>query len=711
MYFNWRLWRFTEGFRARIAVAVLIGLLGALIGIIRLALLGWLLAAVFNNQPINDLLLTVLIFIGTILLRGIIEHWRTMIAHETAALIQRNLRQRIYEKVVELGPAHFGQHRTGDAIVSLVDSVEQLETYFGQYLPQLFIAFFTPVLITGFTFYLDEYVAVVMLFSALFTLIAPMAFHNWDKKNSLARSKAYKLFAADFLDSLQGLSTLKSFGQSKTRLKLLGKRAHQLFQSTMWVLATNAAARGITDAGIAIGAAIALGVGAWRVSTGEANLQILLIVLMMGTEVFRPLRDLRALLHNGMIGQSAAFAIFNILDAQPIVKDINPTGFSRLPATLSFGNVSFSYPGSKTLIHNKINFQVEAGERIGIVGKSGSGKSTILKLLLRFYKPNSGVIKLGGNDITKLDFDQVRRQMAVVSQDTYLFHGSILENIGFGSTDPNKEDIRQAAIAANIDEFINSLPHGYNTIVGERGIRLSGGQRQRIAIARAILRDAPILILDEALSSVDAENEWVIQEALDRLMKGRTSLVIAHRLSSVIQCDRILVIKDGQIANSGSHKKLSEHSQLYQELMSEQIHGRLKTGQKNYLPQTLLKSRTQIIQDPPLISNPIEIQDDDLSKAENLSWWQVFKILLEKVKPWNKKLLLTLFLGVSRVIAFIGVGVAGALAVIAVKLNDPYLPYLYWLAVLAPIAGIFHWLESWIAHDMAFRMLTEMRIE
>ena len=706
MYFDWRLWEFTEGLRLRIAGTVGIGLLAASVGIARLAMLGWLLGAIFKGKQLDELLVPIALIAATMLGRGALEHLRTMLAHNTAAQVQRRLRRVIYDKIVELGPAHFGQRRTGDIITSLIDGVEQLETYFGQYLPQLFVAALTPVLIAGFAAFLDIYVAGVLLVAALLTLLAPAAFHGWDYKNALARSRSYKAFAADFLDSIHGLATLKAFGQSKARLKLLSERAHELFRSTMWVLATNALARGITDAGIAIGAAIALGVGAWRVSNGDASLQTLLIILMMGTEAFRPLRDLRALLHNGMVGQSAAIGIFNILEDKPVIDAPTQSSRSGLTPTLEFDNVVFHYPNSEDAAHKDVSFNVDAGERAGVVGASGSGKSTILKLLLRLYDPTEGVVRIGGVDIRELDFATLRSHMAVVSQETYLFHGTVAENLVFGKSDASFDEMRQAAIAANAHEFISQLPHGYDTVIGERGIKLSGGQRQRIAIARALLRDAAILVLDEALSAVDAENEWLIQEALNRLMQGRTTLVFAHRLSSVINCDRILVLEEGRLVASGAHAELISRAGPYRNLMAAQA----QEGER----RKDIEARDDIIVDQTGVDSKLEEiidLDEGIISAEGLSWLEAFKVMFSKVGPWRGKVWLTLFCGVTRVMAFIGIGVAGALAVAAVKGGEAYLPYLYLLAVLAPIAGIFHWLESWVAHDMAFRMLTEMRID
>ena len=230
----------------------------------------------------------------------------------------------------------------------------------------------------------------------------------------------------------------------------------------------------------------------------------------------------------------------------------------------------FSYPGTRRTVHDGLSFRAEAGERLGLVGPSGGGKSSIVRLLLRFYDPDRGRILLGGHDLRALPFAEIRSLISVVNQDTFLFHGTVEENIRLGRPDASHEELEDAARAANIHDFILSLPQGYATTIGEKGIKLSGGQRQRVAIARALLRDTPILVLDEALSAVDAENEAVIQEALDRLMQGRTTLILAHRLSSVIDCDRILVLDGGKVAEQGRHDALMARRGVYASLMAEQ---------------------------------------------------------------------------------------------------------------------------------------------
>ena len=711
MYFDSRLWAFTRGVRGHIAWSVVIGLIAAFLGLARLALLGWLIAKVFKGASWKELLLPITIVGLVMILRGVFEYVRTMVAHQTAASVQLKLRTTLYDKTVALGPAWFGSARTSDFMVSVVDGVEQLETYFGQFLPQVVIALMTPIVIFAFVAFLDLPVACVLVGAALVTLIAPSIFQRFDYRASVARSRAYRNFAAEFLDAVQGLATLKAFGQARARARVLAEASQELLTGTMRVNATNGLGRGITDTGIAIGAAAALGLGAFRVASGDMSLEALLIILMMGVELFRPLRDLRSQLHNGMLGQSSAHAIFQLLEAEPIVSQEGSEGEVKGPSSIQFENVSFSYPAAEnvTAVHNDLNFHVAPGERIGIVGPSGSGKSTIVRLLLRFYDPTNGQISIGGTNLCDLSFVALRRMFAVVNQDTYLFHGTVEENLRVAKPDATKEVLKSAARAANAHDFIEQLPQGYGTVIGERGIRLSGGQRQRIAIARALLCDAPILILDEALSAVDAENEAVIQKALDVVMQGRTTLILAHRLSSIISADRIMVLEEGQVVEQGPHDVLIARDGPYRRLMGAQA---AESDRHQY--------EVAFSDDP----DPVDVADeqdisrhvaeleptDAILRAEGIGWFGTAAELLKLVTTERLKLAFTFAFGIARVVALIGVGVLSALVVAQVKGGGGFTGLLVALAIAAPVAGVLHWIESWFAHDMAYKLLAEMRV-
>jgi ATP-binding cassette subfamily C protein CydCD len=372
---------------------------------------------------------------------------------------------------------------------------------------------------------------------------------------------------------------------------------------------------------------------------------------------------------------------------------------------VAFDDVTFRYPGGRGPAHARLSFSVQAGERVAIVGPSGSGKSTVARLLLRFHDPQSGRVLVGGRDVRDLRLADLRALMAVVHQDTYLFHGTVAENLRMGRPDATAAELEAAAREANADEFIARLPQGYETVVGERGVRLSGGQRQRIAIARALLRDAPILILDEALSSVDAESEALIQAALDRLMAGRTTLIFAHRLSSVIGADRILVLDGGRVVESGSHAELIMRGGAYARLMAAQIAERVdEDGALAPRPTAGPGAASDGA------SSETEPAEAILSASGRLGWAGVLSVLLGLSRGYRGRLVITFLLGVARVAALIGVGVVSALTVLAVQRGRPVGGWLAALFVVAPLAGLLHWLESWLAHDVAYRLLADMRL-
>jgi ATP-binding cassette subfamily C protein CydCD len=705
VYLDRTLLGFTSGLRSRVVASAALGLVGVVLGIARLALLGWLLARVFAGAGLSALTLPIAAAAAVIAARSLVEYARIMIAHHTAFRVQARLRQRLYDHLVRLGPAYLTHERTGPVATSMVEGVQQLEVYFGQFLPQVVVAAATPILIFAFVAFVDLPVAAVLVGGALVTLIAPALWHRRDRAASYARNRAYAAFGAELLDAIQGLATLKAFGQSAERARLLEQKSRDLFQSTMWLLGANTMGRGITDAAMAIGAAAALTLGAWRVHTGAMGLASLLVVLMLGVEVFRPLRELRMLLHAGMLGTAAARGILDILGARPAVTDsARAADQPTLPSTVTFEDVKFAYPGARRTAHHGVSFHVGAGERVAFVGPSGSGKSTVVRLLLRFYDPDGGCVRVGGRDIRELSLAELRRRIAVVNQDTYLFHGTVEDNLRMGKPDATPAELEAAARAANAHEFIARLPEGYRTVVGERGVRLSGGQRQRIAIARALLRDAPILVLDEALSSVDAESEVLIQGALDRLMEGRTTLIFAHRLSSVIAADRIMVLDHRRIAEGGTHAELMARQGPYWRLMSPQVES---AGRPD--PVMAVDGRAEPDGAETDGAGPPSAGESVVRAAE-MGWLQALPILSRMISGYRARLVTTFVLGLARVAAIIGVGVLSALVVRAVKYGAPFGALLIALAVMAPLAGLLHWLESWLAHDMAYRLLNDMRL-
>ena len=711
MTFSWELWRFTDGVRARIAAAVALGLLAVAAGVARLALLGWMGARIFEGDSFGSLTWLIIATALITLARSALLYAKEEIANGTAVQVQFRLRERLFERVMALGPAYFDRRRTGDVTVGVVEGVEQLETFFGQYLPQLLVAAIAPIGVFIFMAFLDLPVAAIYVGFALFTLALPALLQRQNAAASLRRRDAYGSFAADFLDSIQGLATLKAFGQSRRRGDALAARAQEVFRTTMGVLLHNAMAQGLTILAITVGAAVALALGAVRVENGAMEIAELLVVLMLGVEVFRPLRELSQLFHQGLLGVAAAQSVLEVADAEPEVPDVSADpSADELSAELEFDSVSFAYPTGRRDALSEVSFSAAAGRRVGVVGRSGSGKSTLLWLLQRIYVPQQGSIRLGGRELNSLSFAQIRSRMAVVMQDTYLFHGTVLHNLRFGNPDAADEQIVAAARAANAHEFISNLPEGYQTVIGERGHRLSGGERQRIAIARALLRDAPILILDEALSSVDAENEATIQEALERLMAGRTTLIMAHRLSSVMTCDEILVLDEGRLVERGDHASLLAANGAYAELMAAQ------TADDPAIDATISAADEAPAPQPASAPDGLGAERADTESIirsqamEGMGWRETTLRLLAMAAPYWRKTSLSFTTGVAHFFGAIAVGVIGALMVGAVRDGESITLLSALLIIVAVLTGVCRFLENWISHDMAFRLLADLRV-
>ena len=725
MYLHPRLLALAKGVRWRILFAAVIGMLAVVAGVARLAVAAVVIFKIIHEgAEFSSIMWPLAGMIALILVRSGLQYLQEVISHHTASVVKVALRERLYQHCLALGPGYFDQSRTGDVLMSLAEGVERLEAFFGRYLPQMIVAALAPVLIFAFMAIIDFRTGLVFLAFALLTLVLPNIFHRWTRTSSMARRDAYGALGADFLDAVQGLPTLKAFGQSKARGLLLADRARALFRTTMGVLAANSATSALTILGIASGAAVALAWGAVRVSDGELELRSLLIVLMLGVEIFRPLRELVQLYHDGMIAMSSAEGIFDIMDAPVDVADaaISPSPLQLAPE-VTFEGVNYAYSGGRRPALHDLSFTLNAGETLGLVGPSGAGKSTIVWSILRFFDPQSGRVLLGGTDIREISLSQLRDQVAVVTQDTYLFHGTVAENLRFGGPNATQEQLEAAAKTANAHDFISHLPQGYDTIVGERAVRLSGGQKQRIAIARAVLKDAPILILDEALSNVDAENEAVIQVALDHLMEGRTTLIIAHRLSSVVKSDRIMVLEDGRLVESGNHGDLVAAGEVYSELMAQQREldeeepgGHQDAYGHDASTHAAVQDASAFVPQPAHQGeghhhHTVPSGGAAHAPASPIGFLTVWRRLFQLVRPWRGELALTFLLGLAHHSSIIGLSVISALLVGQVITGGDLTVLLVLLGVFVPLAAFFTWAESWVAHDLAYRLLAEMRVD
>ncbi|GGU58436.1 ABC transporter ATP-binding protein/permease [Streptomyces lavendofoliae] len=494
--------------------------------------------------------------------------WQRRTATRAGAEVRVALRDELLAHLGRLGPAHLTTARAGAVRTTLVDGVEGVDAYVSRYLPQLVITVTVPPLVLAALTAVEPAALFGLVPALLLALFGPRA---WDRLLA-ARGKehwdTYEGLGADYLEALQGMPALRAAGAvGRTRARL-EERSAALHRATVAKLRVSLVDTGITDLAIQGGTAAAAILACWSAVSGSTTATGTYLVLLLASECFRPVRDLAREWHAGYLGVSAADGIAALRTAEPAVRDTGtaPADWPT-PPELRFADVRFTYPGASTPALHGVSFTAPAGRTTAIVGPSGAGKSTLLALLMRHHDPDDGRITLDGRRTTEYSLDALRQGVAVVSQHTYLFHATIADNLRMARPDATDDDLTAAARTAGIHDEIAALPDGYATVLGERGATLSGGQRQRLALARALLADAPVLVLDEATSSVDERREADIVRELLNAAGDRTVLVIAHRLAAVRHADHIVVLDAGHVDDTGDHARLVEAGGVYARLV------------------------------------------------------------------------------------------------------------------------------------------------
>jgi ATP-binding cassette subfamily C protein CydD len=541
--------------RGILAFTIVLGTLGAIATIVQIALLSEIVNAVFLlHRDLAQVLLPLALLMGALVLRAGLLWWREVTAQRAAIRLKASLRERVFARLLELGPAWSAGERTGELAAVINEGIERLDPYIARCLPQLVLSVVVPLLIIVVILPVDWFSAVLLLCTGpVIPLLMALVGSNTQKRTQ-AQWATLSLMSAHFLDVMQGLTTLKLFGRNQGQQERIAHISDRFRDKTLQVLRyaflSGAVLEFMTLTAIGV-IATTLGV---RLLNAGISFEKAFFILLLTPEFYRPLQELGAQHHAAMEGEASAKRIFEILET-PLPTGEKPAGDVSIPTrpiTIDIADLSYTYPRKESPALDGVSLRLSANTCTALVGRSGAGKSTLVNLLMRFMDAMSGSIAANGIPITQLSPERWREYIALVPQRPYLFYGTVRENIRLARPEASDDEVVHAAELAGVTAFLEELPRGFDTQVGEQGMQLSAGQAQRVAIARAILKNAPILILDEPTSGLDPDSEARIRHSLTTLVRDRTVLVIAHRYNTIAQADRIIVLEDGRIVEVGA---------------------------------------------------------------------------------------------------------------------------------------------------------------
>ncbi len=529
-------------------------------------LLSRTVSGIFGQGPYAVLNFAVAAVAGIAIVGAVSAYFEKYLTTSVSQWVGHDLRRTIYHHIQRLSLEEHDKARTGDLITRVTSDIEVIQAFIDTALLGILVSLMTLAGMIGVMFYLNWRFTLIAL-SVMPVLFAVVYRYTWriKKASRAVRTKEGELLSV-VQEVLTSIRVVKAFAREDYEQKRFDSESLANVEAGLEARTLKAKLAPVVEVIVAIGTCLVLWYGARLALSGQLSAGVLIVFLLYLGKMYKPMRDLSKMtdtVSKAMVGYER---IQEVLDIESLVRDM--PGARRAPTftgQIEFDKVSFNYGPEKQILKD-VSLKVEAGQVAAIVGPSGAGKTTIVSLIPRFYDPASGQVVIQGTDIRRYRLKSLRDQMSFVLQDTLLFRATIWENIAYGKPGASSKEIRRAAELANAHEFIDAMPDGYDTMVGERGVTLSGGQRQRIAIARAVIRDTPILILDEPTAGLDAVSEQSVMEALNRLMQGRTSVVIAHRLGTVRHADVIFVIKDCELAEQGTHDELVALNGVYAEL-------------------------------------------------------------------------------------------------------------------------------------------------